>query len=139
MNAAREPAAGRRLWAVVGVAALWSFAALPFLAPGYRCPVATLTHHPCPGCGMTRAMLLFFAGDFRASFAMHPLALPTALAQAALAAGSFVAAWHHAAPWVMFERRWGRALLAALVLVLAADFVLWIARACGAFGGPVPV
>ena len=136
MNAAREPAAGRRFWALLGVAGLWLLAALPFLS---GCPIATLTHHPCPGCGMTRAFLLLFAGDLRASLAMHPLAVPTALAQAALAAGSFVAAYRYGAPWVMFERRWGRVLLGLLVIVLVADFVLWIARGCGAFGGSVPV
>ena len=139
MNVARGPVAGRPFIAMFAVTALWAFVALPYVIGSYQCPFAALTHHPCPGCGMTRAFLLLFAGDIRASLAMHPLAVPTALAQAAIAVGSFVAAVRYGAPWTMFERRWGRVLLLVLVLVLAADFLLWIARWLGAFGGPVPV
>lgn len=28
---------------------------------------------PCPGCGMGRALMEFFSGDWIASFAQHPL------------------------------------------------------------------
>lgn len=28
---------------------------------------------PCPGCGLTRAALLFLKGDFAGSFHMHPM------------------------------------------------------------------
>ena len=71
---------------------------------------------------------------------MHPLAVPTALVHGALVIGTIVAAYRYGAPWLMFEKRWGKVvLLVALVLVLTADFALWIARALGAFGGPVPV
>lgn len=30
---------------------------------------------PCPGCGLTRANLLFFTGNFYEAFLMHPLFL----------------------------------------------------------------
>lgn len=40
------------------------------------CPFAILTGFPCPACGMTRAVILFFTGNFRLSFSLHPLALP---------------------------------------------------------------
>lgn len=30
---------------------------------------------PCPGCGLTRANLLFFSGHFSEAFSMHPLFL----------------------------------------------------------------
>lgn len=39
------------------------------------CPFAILAGFPCPACGMSRAVLLFLAGNFRLSFALHPLAL----------------------------------------------------------------
>lgn len=139
MNTAGEPAAGRRLLAAAGVTALWAFAALPYLLGSYRCPIATLTHHPCPGCGMTRAFLLLLAGDLRGSLAMQPLAVPTALVQGAIAAGSVVEGLRSGAPWRMFERRWGRMLVAALLVVFAADLLLWLARGLGAFGGSVPI
>lgn len=139
MNVAPQPVSQRRVIAVLGTVFLWAFVALPYLLGSYRCPVATLTHHPCPGCGMTRAFMLLFAGDIGASLRMHPLAVPTAGVQAAIAIGSLVEAMRSGAPWMMFTRRWGRALVVALLLVFAADFVLWLCRAAGAFGGPVPV
>ena len=37
------------------------------------CPFRYATGIPCPGCGMTRAYLLVFEGDFAGAFAMHPL------------------------------------------------------------------
>jgi hypothetical protein len=43
------------------------------------CVFYRLTHIPCPGCGLTRAMAALFHGDWRASFRYHPLALPILL------------------------------------------------------------
>lgn len=47
------------------------------------CPMVLLTGLPCPGCGMTRAALLFLKGHWLQAFWMHPffyvlLALATA-------------------------------------------------------------
>lgn len=36
------------------------------------CPMVYVTGFPCPGCGMTRAALLFFQGDFTGAYRMHP-------------------------------------------------------------------
>lgn len=36
------------------------------------CPMVYVTGFPCPGCGMTRAALLFFRGDFTGAYRMHP-------------------------------------------------------------------
>ncbi|MCL1988229.1 MAG: DUF2752 domain-containing protein [Firmicutes bacterium] len=46
---------------------------------GYVSPTMIIAGLPCPACGFTRAGLLFFSGNFAASFAMHPLFLPTLL------------------------------------------------------------
>jgi len=70
---------------------------------------------------------------------MHPLALPTALVQVALAGATVVAAYRLGAPWALTQRRWGKLVLAALALVFGLDVVFFVARALGAFGGPVPV
>ena len=44
---------------------------------GYVCPLMIFIGFPCPTCGLTRAGLLFFRGNFAESFAMHPLLIPT--------------------------------------------------------------
>ena len=43
------------------------------------CPFKLVTGHNCPGCGITRALVLAFHGEWRASFAMHLWGIPLAL------------------------------------------------------------
>ena len=139
MEATAQPAITRRLMAVLPVLLVWVVIGLPLVVPSYRCPSAVLTHRPCPGCGMTRAMLLLFDGDLGASLRMHPLAVPTTLAYLGIALTSVSSAWLAGSPFAVFESRWGRRALFFLVGVMALSFLLWIARGCGALGGPVPV
>ncbi len=40
---------------------------------GGICPFRLVTGIPCPGCGMTRAVLAACRGDMTAAFAYHPL------------------------------------------------------------------
>lgn len=40
---------------------------------GAVCISRVLAGLPCPGCGLTRATMLFFQGDFIGSFLLHPL------------------------------------------------------------------
>ena len=54
--------------------------ALLALVPTSTCLVKIATGLPCPACGMTRASLRLLRGDLAGSLAMHPLALPSALA-----------------------------------------------------------
>lgn len=88
---------------------------------------------------MTRAFHLLAEGEIGASLAMHALAVPTALSQAVLAAASIAATARFGAPWSLVRAGWGRAVVVLVALVMAADLLLWGARALGAFGGPVPV
>ena len=51
--------------------------------PGWVCPFFRLTGLPCPGCGLTRAVILLLKGDLQASLHFHafaPILLLTALA-----------------------------------------------------------
>lgn len=38
----------------------------------YKCPIKYLTGFSCPGCGMTRALIMMFY-DMKGAFYMHPL------------------------------------------------------------------
>ncbi|MBX3190179.1 MAG: DUF2752 domain-containing protein [Labilithrix sp.] len=121
----------------LAVAAVWMTAlgALGLVS----CPTARHLHVPCPGCGMTRALALLTSGDLGGSLAMHPLAVPTALAQLAFAAVTVVTSLRHGTPLSLWSHRYGRASVYALAAVFALDLLLWIARAAGLFGGPVAV
>lgn len=46
------------------------------------CPFHALTGAPCPGCGLTRAVVCLCHGRFSESLAYHPLALAVLLAAA---------------------------------------------------------
>ena len=51
--------------------------------PGWECPFFRVTGIPCPGCGLTRAVILLLKGDLQASLRFHafaPLVLLTAVA-----------------------------------------------------------
>lgn len=121
------------------VALVWVLSALPFVLGAVECPTARVLHAPCPGCGMTRAFHLLEEGRIAASLALHPLAVPTAAVQAALALATVAATLRFGAPWSLLRARWGRVAVALASAVLLADVLLWIARALGALGGPVSV
>jgi hypothetical protein len=48
--------------------------------PGWQCPVQHLLGIPCPGCGLTRAMILLFRGDLKQSIVFHAFAPVFAIA-----------------------------------------------------------
>lgn len=121
------------------VAFVWAIAALPFFVGAVRCPTAHLFRFPCPGCGMTRAFHLLALGRIGDSLAMHPMAVPTLLAQGALAIATIAATLRFGAPWSLTQTKWGRGAIGIVGIVLLLDILVWIARALGAFGGPVPV
>ena len=53
------------------------FAAIIFyLALQIKCPIKYFFHIDCPTCGMTRAMLALFRGDFASYMSFNPMALP---------------------------------------------------------------
>ncbi|MDO5574339.1 MAG: DUF2752 domain-containing protein [bacterium] len=60
------------IWVIIGLVIYWTVSSICF---GEFCPMKILTGIPCPGCGMTRAVVLMFTGHFAESFEMHPMAL----------------------------------------------------------------
>ena len=82
---------------------------------------------PCPLCGMTRATLALVHGDVVAASRWHPGVVPLgALAMVTVV----VALAAEERTWRAFVRRASLATGVGLV-------VIWLARALGAFGGPV--
>jgi len=104
------------------------------------CPTAGLLGLPCPGCGLTRATLLLFQGEFAKALELHPLVLPLSplyfgvLGYAAFDLMRGPTRRPPSASWL--TRRWVSVVGGA---ILAATLALWALRFFGYFGGPVPV
>jgi hypothetical protein len=133
-SAPATTAAGRALRVLGALAVL----ALLLLLRAPVCPMAAITHHPCPGCGLTRATVALLRGHLGEAVRLHPLApLVSPLI------GGFLA---YAAARYVREGRWpateGKAagrMAAAGLLLWVMLMVVWLARFQGAFGGPVAV
>jgi len=119
-------------------ALVWVAALLPAALRWQQCGFARVFHIPCPGCGMTRAVTLLLAGDWRASLHMHPLAVPVVAAGATFALATVWTTYVYGWPMV-HKSRLGRASLVGLGVAYAASIVLWGLRWLGCFGGPVSV
>ncbi len=131
--AAAEPGRGRPgplPWLAAGVVGVAGAVLLPALlealqvaGPAGICPSRRLLGLPCPGCGMTRALVALLAGDLAGAFALHPWA-PVLAAQAALG----WAAWG----WSLWSGQAARRLAAAIGPVLLANLAalvaLWLGR-----------
>jgi Protein of unknown function (DUF2752) len=102
------------------------------------CPVAALTHHPCPGCGMTRATVALLHGHLAEAVHLHPLApilVPLLGAFALYGALRYV----REGVWPATSGK-GLVWLSVVGIALWALLVaVWIARFYGAFDGPVAV
>lgn len=61
----------KRRWLEPAVILLILFGAVAF--GSWRCPILAVTGHPCPGCGMTRALTALLRLDFAAAWGYHPM------------------------------------------------------------------
>ncbi|MCF8033885.1 MAG: DUF2752 domain-containing protein [Desulfarculaceae bacterium] len=118
-----------RAQALLVLAAICLGGVLAWLGPGMWgglrtvCPFRALTGLPCPGCGMTGAMVLLCQGQLGAAVGMNPFCL--LLASAALAALPWLA-------WDLIQKRnsffeflgrpWPKPLQGVLYLSLAANW-----------------
>jgi hypothetical protein len=108
-------------------------------AKAVPCAVATLTHQPCPGCGSTRAVLALFHGDVDGMLRTNPFG--------PFMAGVLAVLVYQAITSMLFDGdfrrvaagRSGKVLTRVVIVIATLETILWIARFCGAFGGPVPV
>jgi hypothetical protein len=128
----------KRLLFVAALIAAGSFVVLSELT---LCPFANVTGHPCPGCGMTRAVIALLQGHVRDALGWHPLVLvfvPVIALVAIDGLGSYLLGrnlrWsERALRLTRLPENWLWATLAAGLLVV------WVARFCGQLGGPVSV
>jgi hypothetical protein len=102
------------------------------------CPVALLTRHPCPGCGLTRAVLAAAHGGFNESFHHHPMAMVMFPLVAYVFARNFVG-YVRTGAWGQGEKAKSKSLDMILIALGIAMIAIWIARFFGAFGGPEPI
>jgi hypothetical protein len=138
-DAAPVPPLRTRLVRTAMVAAVWGVTALPIVLGFSRCALAAVFHHPCPGCGMTRAMRLLLKGEVAASLAMHPFALLALSANLMLVLVTIGVTFVEGTPFFFWRRRIGKATLGLFALSFFLVLGLWIAREMGMYGGPVPV
>jgi hypothetical protein len=94
--------------------------------PGWPCPFRAATGLPCPGCGLSRAMVALLRGDWRTALAFHAFAPLGALCAVIIVAGALAPGRLRArlaARVGAFEERTG------LAVWLAVAFLMyWLAR-----------
>ena len=88
---------------------------------GALCPMRITLGIPCPGCGLTRACLLWLKGDAAAACQMHPLALPAMLLIATYPLMRYLFPSLQK-PWSIAVLVWGGLLLILYVYRMATLF-----------------
>lgn len=57
-------------YALLGIAVYYGIVHIIF---GKFCPMMIILHMPCPGCGMTRALILVLTGHWQQAWRLQPL------------------------------------------------------------------
>ena len=102
------------------------------------CMFARVTHHPCPGCGLTRATLALLQGDVGEALHFHPLSIiisPLMIGFVVYKSLLYIVKGR----WWETDRRRGIWSTRASTALVILTITVWIARFFGLFGGPVPV
>jgi len=89
--------------------------------PDAGCFFYDVTGWSCPGCGLSRAFLLLFSGDFVGALQMHALVFPLSLIGALIVAGAcLMGDWRlRFLDWVdAIERKTGAAVLVGAIVGL---------------------
>ena len=105
--------------AIAAVAVTAHFLLMDFLSPGTFCFFKALFGIPCPGCGLGRAILSIFRGEFALSLSCHPLAMPL------LGAGMLYPFRRKLPDFLFRENLFWPAALVIVLLVYAVRMILF--------------
>ena len=125
----------KRAALVAVIVAVLSFA-VAFQLP--VCASAGVLGIPCPGCGLTRAVLTALDGRLTEAIALHPL-FPLV---APLFAYALVTTGYHyvvGSPSTRMPETLDRVASYLAISIATLAIGIWVARFFGALGGPVPV
>ena len=92
----------------------------------WQCPIFSSTGIPCPGCGLTRAMVLLLQGQWRASFQYHAFA-PIFLFLGVATLVALVLPASISGPLVYRAEAWERQTKVS-VIILTGLILYWLAR-----------
>lgn len=116
-----------RKWSIfLACIVILQFVLTYFDLPGWQCPILHATSIPCPGCGLSRAVVALLRGDWQTSLTLHAFAPLLLLGVIILLAVPFLPGrqWHRAIRTIeAIERRTGLAFLG-----LVALFLYWAVR-----------
>jgi hypothetical protein len=103
------------------------------------CYFAKLTHHPCPGCGSTRAVWALLRGDLHGVIQNNPGGPAMAILLGILGVQTFLSLLRYGDFRGAVAGKSGVLMKRLFLFVAALEVILWIARFFGFFGGPVAV
>lgn len=106
-------------YALLGIAIYYVMVHLIF---GQFCPMMIVLHIPCPGCGMTRALVLVLTGHWQDAWLLQPLVYGWILLGVLFGANRY-----------LLDKK-PKYLTAFLVILLLGTLLLYMYRLC--FGFP---
>ena len=115
----------RNLWPALLVLVLYFL--LGRFVRGSLCPSVILTGFPCPGCGMTRAMLSILRGNFAAALKLHPFSYVLIIWLAAFAVRRYIL------------QKEIKSMLKWLVVILVCMITFYVYRMVRYFPGTPPM
>ncbi|MGD8961583.1 MAG: DUF2752 domain-containing protein [Desulfobacterales bacterium] len=116
----------RWIIALLGAITLFQVALTALELPAWQCPLKVTLGIACPGCGLTRAMVLLAEGDWLAAVQLHAFA-PVGLGIGLLLVVSILlpAKWRHRVSerLAVFEKRSG-----IMLWLIFGLLIYWIGR-----------
>jgi hypothetical protein len=91
------------------------------------CPVAIITRHPCPGCGLTRAGVALLQGHLDEAVHFHPLVIPI-VPIVGLAVLHGIYNYVRYGRWHSFASVQSRTITVGSIILGVAIIGVWIAR-----------